>query len=110
MVNNSYLTQPDGWIWVKTGDICEGIVPGRTKPKNFDGTIPWITLPDVTGLYVSKSINNLAVTREDAEKVGMKVMPKGTVLMSCVGQFGLICIAKNDIVPAAAISWIYLFR
>jgi type I restriction enzyme S subunit len=90
---------PTGWVWAKTGDICEGIVPGRTKPKNFNGTIPWITLPDVTGLYISKSQNNLAVTREDAEEVGMRVMPKGTVLMSCVGQFGIICIAEDELVP-----------
>jgi type I restriction enzyme S subunit len=90
---------PTGWVWAKTGDICEGIVPGRTKPKNFNGTIPWITLPDFTGLYISKSKNNLAVTREDAEEVGMRVMPKGTVLMSCVGQFGIICIAEDDLVP-----------
>jgi type I restriction enzyme S subunit len=26
-------------------------------------------------------------------------MPKGTVLMSCVGQFGLICIAETEVVP-----------
>jgi type I restriction enzyme S subunit len=90
---------PTGWVWAKTGDICEGIVPGRTKPKIFNGTIPWITLPDVTGLYISKSQNNLAVTREDAEEVGMRVMPKGTVLMSCVGQFGIICIAEDELVP-----------
>nr|WP_228056897.1 restriction endonuclease subunit S [Tychonema sp. LEGE 07203] len=93
------LELPTGWVWAETGDICEGIVPGRTKPKNFDGTIPWITLPDVTGLYISKSKSHLAVTREDAEEVGMRVMPKGTVLMSCVGQFGIICIAEDDLVP-----------
>ncbi|MGD2247934.1 MAG: restriction endonuclease subunit S [Candidatus Methanofastidiosia archaeon] len=90
---------PDGWIWVRTGDICEGIVPGRTKPKEFKGDIPWITLPDVKGLYISKSREKLAVTEEDANKVGMKVMPKGTVLMSCIGQFGIICIAKKQVVP-----------
>ena len=97
--DNSFSALPNNWVWAKTGDICEGVVPGRTKPKNFQGTIPWITLPDVPGLYVSKSQNNLAVTREDAEAVGMKVMPEGSVLMSCVGQFGLVCIAKNEIVP-----------
>ena len=96
---DNLLELPTGWVWAETGDICEGIVPGRTKPKNFDGTIPWITLPDVTGLYISKSKSHLAVTREDAEEVGMRVMPKGTVLMSCVGQFGIICIAEDDLVP-----------
>jgi type I restriction enzyme, S subunit len=90
---------PESWIWVKTGDVCDGLVPGRTKPKSFDGDIPWITLPDIEGLYVSQSKKDLAVAREEAEAVGMKVMPKNTVLISCVGQFGLICIAANPVVP-----------
>ncbi|MEG4917468.1 restriction endonuclease subunit S [Microcoleus sp. B7-D4] len=99
MDRDNLLELPTGWVWAEIGYICEGIVPGRTKPKNFDGTIPWITLPDVKGLYISKSKSHLAVTREDAEEVGMRVMPKGTVLMSCVGQFGIICIAEDDLVP-----------
>jgi len=90
---------PDSWIWVKTGDICEGLVPGRTKPKSFNGDIPWITLPDIDDLYVSRSKKKLAVDRKEAESVGMKVMPKNTVLMSCVGQFGLICITSTQVVP-----------
>lgn len=90
---------PEGWIWTQTGDICKGVVPGRTKPKEFKGDIPWITLPDISCFHVSKSQKNLGVTEKDAEKVGMKVMPKGSVLMSCVGQFGIICIAGCPIVP-----------
>jgi type I restriction enzyme, S subunit len=56
-------------------------------------------LPDIEGLYVSQSKKDLAVAAEEAEAVGMKVMPKNTVLISCVGQFGLICIASNPVVP-----------
>jgi type I restriction enzyme, S subunit len=90
---------PDSWTWVKTGDVCEGLVPVRTKPKNFGGDIPWITLPDIEGLYVLKSKKDLAVATEEAEAVGMKVMPTNTVLISCVGQFGMVCIALNPVVP-----------
>lgn len=90
---------PKGWTWTQIGKICEGIVPGRTKPKEFKGEIPWITLPDIRSLYILKSHKNLGVTKEDAEKVGMKIMPKGSVLMSCVGQFGIICIAGCPVVP-----------
>lgn len=90
---------PEKWTWVRTADICKGIVPGRDKPKDFKGDIPWITLPDVDELYISRSKKNLGLTKEDAEKVGMKVMPKGTVLMSCVGRFGIICIAGCPVVP-----------
>jgi len=90
---------PEGWAWRKTGEVCKGIVPGRYKPKIFDGDIPWITTPDLDGLYISKSKKNLCVTNTEAARVGMKIMPKGTVLITCVGDLGKICITKNDVVP-----------
>lgn len=98
-MSDESIKLPEGWEWAVTGDICEGIVPGRTKPKAFNGTIPWITLPDIDGLYISKSKVDLAVSKSDAEEVGMKIMPQGTILMSCVGQVGIVCITKNEVVP-----------
>jgi len=50
-----------GWIPVewevsKVGNICDFIVPGRNKPKSFDGDIPWITTPDLENCRtISKS-------------------------------------------------------
>ena len=89
----------EGKELVKTGEVCEGVVPGRYKPKVFDGDIPWITTPDLDGLYISKSKKNLCVSRKEAKKVRMKIMPKGTVLLTCVGDLGRICITKNEVVP-----------
>ena len=89
----------EGKELVKTGEVCEGVVPGRYKPKVFDGDIPWITTPDLDGLYILKSKKNLCVSRKEAKKVGMKIMPKQTVLLTCVGDLGRICITKNEVVP-----------
>jgi len=90
---------PNGWEWKKIGDICTGIVPGRYKPKIFDGNIPWITTPDLDGKYIEKSKKNLCVSNEEVTRVNMKIMPKGTVLITCVGDLGRVCITKNDVVP-----------
>lgn len=43
---------PQEWEIVKVTDICEGIVPGRNKPKQFNGNIPWITIEDIGGIYM----------------------------------------------------------
>jgi len=89
----------EGKRLVKTGEVCDGIVPGRYKPQKFDGDIPWITTPDLDGLYISKSKKNLCVSKEEVKKVRMKIMPKQTVLLTCVGDLGRICITKNEVVP-----------
>jgi len=90
---------PPQWKWIRINEVCDGIVPGRYKPSDFTGDIPWITLPDIDGLYVSTSKKKLAVTKEEAKRVNMKIFPNNTVLMCCVGGVGRICITQSKIVP-----------
>ncbi|BAZ15467.1 type I restriction-modification enzyme S subunit [Calothrix sp. NIES-4071] len=89
---------PQEWEVVKTGDVCTSIVPGRNKPKIFDGDIPWITIPDVDGLTLSASKTGLAVSREELKKAKGKTIPPNTVVMTCVGTFGIAAIATREIV------------
>ena len=35
-----------GWEKHPVGKLCRSIVPGRNKPKVFDGNIPWVTTPE----------------------------------------------------------------
>ena len=90
---------PKHWKWIPIRFVCDGIVPGRYKPTDFSGNIPWITTPDLSELYIEKSKKMLGLTKDEVKKVNMKIMPKGTVLMTCVGQVGTIAITKNEIVP-----------
>ena len=90
---------PEDWDVKATGEICDFIVPGRNKPKSFKGNIPWITTPDLEdGRSVSVSKVGLFVSREEAKSVGSKIVPKGSVLMSCVGELGIVAIAEREIV------------
>jgi type I restriction enzyme S subunit len=91
---------PEGWVWTSTGELCDCIVPNRDKPKTFSGDIPWITLPDfednAINIYRSKSETGLS--KEETSKYNARLIPKGSVVMSCVGRFGIVGIAQTDIV------------
>lgn len=87
------------WETKKVGSICDFIVPGRNKPTNFEGNIPWITTPDIihnTLIYFSKS--GLNISKEEAKKIGSKVVPPNSVIISCVGELGLVAITGKEIV------------
>jgi type I restriction enzyme S subunit len=89
----------DGWLKETAGDLCDFIVPGRNKPKSFEGSIPWVTTPDIThNGHISSSKSGLAITREEAKSVGSKIVPANAVVISCVGDLGLVAIAKNELV------------
>jgi type I restriction enzyme S subunit len=40
----------------------------------------------------------LKITREEAKKLGSRIVPKNSVIISCVGELGLLAIAGNEIV------------
>ena len=90
---------PEDWDIKRVGDICDFIVPGRNKPRIFEGDIPWITTPDLEdGRSVSKSRLNLYISKDEAKNVGSKIVPTGSILMSCVGELGIVALTENEIV------------
>jgi type I restriction enzyme, S subunit len=83
----------------RVGELCDSIVPGRNKPKDFNGNIPWITTPDIKhNGRVFFSTNNLNVTEEEAKRVGAKIIPINSIIFSCVGEIGLTAITGNKMV------------
>jgi type I restriction enzyme S subunit len=90
---------PGDWQTPKVGDVCGCIVPGRNKPKVFDGNIPWITTPDLeNGKAVITSRIDLCISHAEAKSVGSKIVPPGSVLMSCAGELGIVALTQNEIV------------
>jgi len=86
---------PMNWKISRIGNICRSIVPGRNKPEKFDGEIPWLTTEDFDDeFYVEKSKNNLRVSEAELKKKGGKIIPPNSVLISCVGNLGLVAINK----------------
>jgi len=81
------------------GDLTDCIVPGRDKPKSFSGEIPWITTDDLVSLGVTThSPKSLGLTLAEINQVRARIIPKDSVILSCVGDLGIISIAGTDMV------------
>jgi type I restriction enzyme S subunit len=108
----------EDWEVKQIQEVCGFIVPGRNKPRVFDGNIPWITTPDLDdGRVVNESRLSYKVSISEAKSIGSKVVPAGSVLMSCAGELGIVALAGCDIVinqqlhaflPTAAINGLFL--
>jgi len=88
-----------GWLKNKVIEYADCIVPGRDKPKSFTGNIPWITTNDLINKgFVYKSNSNIALSFSEIQTVKAKIIPAGSVLMTCVGDLGVISVCKEDCV------------
>ncbi|MDL2277388.1 restriction endonuclease subunit S [Parabacteroides sp. OttesenSCG-928-G07] len=86
-----------GWKTEPVINHCSCIVPGRDKPKSFTGDTPWITTAELNHLgYTFNS--NTGLTKEEIQTVRAKIIPKGCVIITCVGDLGIASIAGNDMV------------
>ena len=93
------VTNPKGWKVAKAIDYCDCIVPGRDKPKSFTGDIPWVTTADLNHLnYTYNSKNSIGLTEAEIKQVKAKIIPKNSVLLTCVGDLGIISIAGQEMV------------
>jgi type I restriction enzyme, S subunit len=86
------------WIQVPVGLLCDCIVPGRDKPKSFTGDIPWITIPDLISDEIINSQSGLGLSEKEIIEVKAKIIPIDSVIMSCVGRFGITSIVKQPLV------------
>jgi type I restriction enzyme S subunit len=88
------INYPQGWECVQTGEVCPSIVPNRDRPKTFTGNIPWVTLPAFpnNGLYLDHSKVELNLSMSEVNQYSARLIPESSVLMSCVGRFGLTAI------------------
>lgn len=81
----------------RIGDLTPCIVPGRTKPKAFTGTLPWVTIADINSTILDSSQVEHKVSRDELNKVGGKIVPKDTVLLTCVGDLGVTSLTLGDV-------------
>ncbi len=98
-----YKESPLGWIpkewdWDTAGNIASSIVPGRNKPTLDGGPFPWITITDIQNSKVISSEEELSVSAISIRSAGGRTVPAGTVIMSCVGEFGIVAIADCELV------------
>ncbi|MGO8901971.1 MAG: restriction endonuclease subunit S [Isosphaeraceae bacterium] len=92
---------PAHWRWERIGNLCPSIVPNRDKPKSFSGTVPWITLPDIDERHLCLAIRDRtrSLSADEIIRYKARIVPRGSVVMSCVGRFGLCAVVEEEIVP-----------
>lgn len=88
-----------GWETAPTIKFSESIVPGRDKPKSFTGNIPWVTTNDLNHLgYTYKSSNGTGLTESEIKQVKAKIIPRDSVIITCVGDLGIASVNKEAMV------------
>ena len=81
------------------GAFAKSIVPGRDKPKSFSGSTPWITTGELVNLQRTKRIHaKKGLSASEIETVRARVIPAESVIMTCVGDLGVVSIADEKMV------------
>ena len=87
---------PEGWERKKVGEIGKvitGKTPSTANKENYGGRIPFITIPDMhTGIYPTSSqyLSDLGANSQSG-----KFIPVNSLMVSCIGTTGLVCITKE---------------
>ena len=96
---------PDGWEWKKLDKLTEvnlGKTPSRSKSEYFLGDKVWLSIRDLKDSYVSDS--NEKLTDEAIRDSNIKIVPKGTLLMSFKLTLGRTAFANCDLYTNEAIA------
>ena len=85
------------WEKIKLGDIVK-MVTGKTPPTSnldyFDGDFLWVNPSDFGSKYIIESKRTISQKAIDEKKCNL--LPKGTILLSCIGDIGKIGILKTQ--------------
>ncbi|MGE4494219.1 MAG: restriction endonuclease subunit S [Methanosarcina sp.] len=88
---------PEGWKEYKIkdiGDVVTGSTPPKKDPENYGGVLPWIKPPD---LDIDKFVSTSEETISETGRKKVRLLPKGSVLVSCIGNIGKVAIADTEL-------------
>lgn len=74
------------------GEVITGNTPSKKEEKYWNGNFVWITAQDFKGKYINDSI--LKLTKFGKDKA--RVIPKNSVLVTCIASIGLNAINKVE--------------
>ena len=88
---------PAHWEITRAKFVSEIFIPQRNKPELNELTgVAWATMEDMKKPYISQTKN--FVSDEAAKFSGSKILVTGSVIASCVGNFGIASINSIDVV------------
>ncbi|MDB2475497.1 restriction endonuclease subunit S [Paracoccaceae bacterium] len=89
---------PKGWevtIVSGFGNVVCGKTPSTKDPENFGGEFPFVTIPDMRGNLISLSTER-SVSEKGASVLKGKMLPAGSICVSCIATPGLVSITTGD--------------
>jgi len=105
---SSYRQREERSDWVPLGGkdgVCEiklGATPKTDMRTYWDGPHPWATISDMTARHVIRT--DRTITPAAVENTSVKLLPKGTVLLSFKLSIGKVAIAGCDLYTNEAIA------
>ncbi len=89
---------PEGWRVGKVSDfgnvVC-GKTPSKSEPSYFGGDIFFIKIPDMHGqVFIIKTEDSLTEAGASTQK--NKLVPEGSICVSCIATVGLVSITTKD--------------
>ncbi|MDP2098302.1 MAG: restriction endonuclease subunit S [Methylobacter sp.] len=93
------------WELVKLGDVCNiliGGTPSRKVHSYFTGNNNWVSISEMNGQVITSTKEK--ITNEGVQKSNVKLIPKGTTLLSFKLSIGKTAIAGVDLYTNEAIA------
>ncbi|AQQ00643.1 restriction endonuclease subunit S [Pseudoalteromonas aliena] len=88
---------PEHWVVTRAKYVSKIFVPQRNKPElNDSNGMVWATMEDMKQQYIYTTSN--FVSPESILSAGSKLLKAGSVIASCVGNFGVTSINKIDVI------------
>jgi type I restriction enzyme S subunit len=87
---------PAHWRVVRLGEVGKvitGRTPSTARPEYWNGHIPFITPVDLNGMPIQ--VAQRFITEEGLKEA--KALPKGAVLVSCIGYIGKVGVVDSEI-------------
>jgi type I restriction enzyme S subunit len=87
---------PAHWRVVRLGEVGKvitGKTPSTARPEYWNGHIPFITPVDLNGMPIR--VAQRSITEDGLKKA--KPLPKGAVLVSCIGYIGKVGVVDSEI-------------
>ena len=87
---------PEGWeknCIAELGTVITGKTPSTSKRENYGGSIPFITIPDMHSGIFPVSSQFLSDIGANSQKG--KFIPADSLMVSCIGTAGLVCISSR---------------
>ena len=86
---------PEGWSVKKVrelGRVVTGSTPSMACPENYGGTFCWATAQDFGSKYISDTVVKLSEQGKNCSRI----LPPGSVLITCIASLGLNAITKVE--------------